>query len=715
MERILLFAVLLLSANGESPSSPVLLQGGSKVTPVEKVIQLLEDLKAEVVADGEAEAKTYDEYACFCKDTTGKKSDSILSGQDNIESLSAEIGAKTAEKEETEAAVQQRKKELEEHEAKLAETKALLEKKAAEYEAAAADLSKAISSLEGAIKALEASKPTAFLLQRAGVEQSLALADALALIDSASMQKVGTFLQAGSAVDPADPEYKFRSQGIIDILEKLLKDYQAHKAELDAEWEKTKSSLEEMIASLEGQIEEDQRFIKEGEEHIQSLIEQIADARESLVEAESLLKDDQAYLKDLTAQCEDRAKDYDQRSAQRAGEIEALTKALEILSGTVQGLDEDVNKRALLQASAVLKPQSSLSFVQVASTEASARVVLGSLLRRAQASAAVSVADARKGQAVEFLGAEGKRLHSAVLMALAARASADPFAKVKELIQKLIERLIREAASEATKKGFCDTEIGKAESDRDFRWADVKKLNSELASLEVKLEELTTEVGMLGDAMTEIDGAYKKSSALRGEIKAENIEDIEKAKEGLAAVKEAILVLKAYYKQAAKAEVLLQYSPVEDDTSGPGFEGAYKGKQQKATGIIGILEVIKSDFERTIKKTTAEEKAQAAEFVEFERASKSDYSGKNMTKTLNSQDIVTTKATIEKKMADLKMNRDLLDEALKVYEELVPACVDTGMTYEERVQAREDEIEALKKALCILDTDGVEPDCGGKK
>merc|ERR1719440_1629374 len=120
-----------------------------------------------------------------------------------------------------------------------------------------------------------------------------------------------------------------------------------------------------MISSLEGQIEEDKKFIEEGEAHIQSLVEQIADARESLVEAESLLKDDQAYLKDLTAQCEDRAKDYDQRSAMRAGELEALTKALEILTGTVKGLDEDVNKRALLQASAALKPQSSLSFVQV--------------------------------------------------------------------------------------------------------------------------------------------------------------------------------------------------------------------------------------------------------------------------------------------------------------------------------------------------------------
>merc|ERR1719446_205649 len=94
-------------------ASAAVARANSQVTPVGKVIQLLEDLKSEVVASGEAEAKTYDEYACFCKYTTGKKSDSIISGQDNIDSLSAEIGAKTAEKEETEAAVQKRKEEKE--------------------------------------------------------------------------------------------------------------------------------------------------------------------------------------------------------------------------------------------------------------------------------------------------------------------------------------------------------------------------------------------------------------------------------------------------------------------------------------------------------------------------------------------------------------------------------------------------------------------------
>ena len=48
--------------------------------------------------------------------------------------------------------------------------------------------------------------------------------------------------------------------------------------------------------------------------------------------------------------------------------------------------------------------------------------------------------------------------------------------------------------------------------------------------------------------------------------------------------------------------------------------------------------------------------------------------------------------------------------------ELQPACVDTGMSYKERVEAREDEIAALKKALCIFNEfEKYGPDGAGAK
>jgi len=194
------------------------------------------------------------------------------------------------------------------------------------------------------------------------------------------------------------------------------------------------------------------------------------------------------------------------------------------------------------------------------------------------------------------------------------KVQADPFVKVKELIQKLIERLVHESTQEATKKGFCDLELSKAEKNRNHRWADVQRLNAELASLEAKQDSLEEELGELSDALTQLNSNLEEATELRTESKDENLQTLKDAKEGLEAVSEALLVLKVFYKRAAKAKVLLQASPVDEDD--PGAEaGAYKGAQQKSNAVIGLLEVIVSDYERTIKNTSAEEEKEAAELL----------------------------------------------------------------------------------------------------
>jgi len=78
---------------------------------------------------------------------------------------------------------------------------------------------------------------------------------------------------------------------------------------------------------------------------------------------------------------------------------------------------------------------------------------------------------------------------------------------------------------------------------------------------------------------------------------------------------------------------------------------------------------------------------------------------------LDEQDLATTETSLKTKMDDLQTAVDLLDSALKELEDLKPACIDTGMSYSERVKKREEEMEALTKALCILDEDKVESEC----
>merc|ERR1719440_1515981 len=124
-----------------------------------------------------------------------------------------------------------------------------------------------------------------------------------------------------------------------------------------------------------------------------------------------------------------------------------------------------------------------------------------------------------------------------------------------------------------------------------------------------------------------------------------------------------------------------------------------------------MLEVIISDFERTIKVTTKSEKEAQREFVKFERTTKASIASKETSKSNNEFELKKTEMTILESMDDLGKHQEMLDDSLKALEDLRPACVDTGMSYEDRVQKRKDEIDALKKALCELDPDKVEDEC----
>merc|ERR1711879_96522 len=103
---------------------------------------------------------------------------------------------------------------------------------------------------------------------------------------------------------------------------------------------------------------------------------------------------------------------------------------------------------------------------------------------------------------------------------------------------------------------------------------------------------------------------------------------IKTAKEGHEAVSQALSVLRSFYKQAAKA-LFVQASPVDEDTSGPGFAGAYKGQQSGSNAILSLLETIQSDFDRTIRTTEDEESKAAREFVAFVQATKASIGSKS--------------------------------------------------------------------------------------
>jgi len=321
---------------------------------------------------------------------------------------------------------------------------------------------------------------------------------------------------------------------------------------------------------------------------------------------------------------------------------------------------------------------------------------------------------------VALLKASSIELKSPTLAMLASKAAADPFVKIKKLIQELIERLLQEAADEANHKGWCDKEIGKANQARDTKAAAVKDLNSEMAENEGKRDKLTEEISILTIELGELNDSLSKISKERSDESAENSATISEAEEGKEAVEQAIDVLSKFYKTAAKAEVFTQESSsasgVDDDMPDTGFKGANKGSQGAAAGILGMLDVILSDFERTISETEKAEKAADKEFLDFETTTKVSIGTKTVGKETNEAELQETEQNLREEKDSMESEQELLDKALQELQELQPACVATAMSYEERVAKREQEIESLKKALCILGMEGpVQTESGCEK
>jgi len=300
-------------------------------------------------------------------------------------------------------------------------------------------------------------------------------------------------------------------------------------------------------------------------------------------------------------------------------------------------------------------------------------------------------------------------LDSHSLSALAAQVSGSPFDKITKLVQELIERLLQEAADDANHQGWCNKELGEAKGQRNRKTKMVATLNEQLASSEETRDKLNEDLTHLRIEIADLEDMLAKSTKSRSEESAENAETISEAEEGASAVGEALDVLSKFYKTAAKAElmeVVTSSSETAMQMPDAGFDGAYQGGQSASTGILGMMEVIKSDFERTIKVTDKAETNAAKDFLEFETESKSSLAVKTNTKSAKETSLAETNVALADDMQSLISEQALLDKAVQELLDLEPACFPKAEPYEERVAKREQEIASLKEALCTLDKEG---------
>merc|ERR1719160_827296 len=236
----------------------------------------------------------------------------------------------------------------------------------------------------------------------------------------------------------------------------------------------------------------------------------------------------------------------------------------------------------------------------------------------------------------------------------------NPFAKVKKMIDEMITKLIEQANEEATHKGWCDTEMAKNTHTRDAKTDEINTLTAKADKLSSAITRLAQEIADLQTAITEIDAAVAKAISVRTAETKKNKEIVEDSQKAQSAVTAALGVLKDFYAKAAQATALIQTKQPEIDAPAT-FEGSYTGMGDSTGGVVGLLEVIGSDFARLEAETNTAEDEASKKHDRFMAESKKDKAVKSADLDHKSKSKVQMESDLADTESDLKGTQSEMD------------------------------------------------------
>ena len=185
-----------------------LLALANAASPVDKVVELINELKAKIEADGKAEQKVYDKYACWCETTTARKATAIEDAKVSIEKLGHSVLSLKGKSATEGSEIAEANANIASNENAQAKATAIREKENADYQANKAEMENTIGALEKAVTVLSGAGTKGELLQKkdmALLEVGLGVRNAVqALPDNAKLSEHQLSLLSSFMKDPQD-------------------------------------------------------------------------------------------------------------------------------------------------------------------------------------------------------------------------------------------------------------------------------------------------------------------------------------------------------------------------------------------------------------------------------------------------------------------------------------------------------------------------------
>jgi hypothetical protein len=640
------------------------------VTPIQKVAQMLDGMIAKGKGEKHTEETEFAEFQQWCDSTREATKKSIAEGEARIQQLEADIIKAEADAEDAAAASSELLAKADAEQADADGATAIRKKENADYEATHADLSESIDAIERAISVLksrEADVPQSLLQLSHSLKSAVSLpADAKSTIDA--------LLALSSGQAPAANAYEFQSGGVVATLEKLRLKFQdellaVQKAEIAA-----KSNYEVLFQRLTDSIKDAKERAAAKTAFKSQRLEDAAGAKGDLSVTQKAKAEDEKTLSETLSACDARSREFENNQVVRSGEIKACEQAVGILRSDAVSGNADKHLPSFTQA---------VSLVQLRGVEMSETTA----------------------RVVEFLQGRAKELGSRYLSLAASHVAADPFVKVKKMIKDLIVKLMEEANSEADHNAYCTTELATNKLTRENKQSEIDELSAHVDKKTAESQQLASQLATLSEEVAELKRQQADATNLRDTERKTNAATVADAKEAQVAVEKATKILKDFFASASDASAALLQNGGEAQLSeemSQASKAPYTGQQSSNTGIVGFLEVILSDFARLESETSSAEDQAQELFEKFMNETNQDVAVKETEIKHKDNSKLDCDQTIASLQKELQLTQEELAAADNYYQKLKPDCVDTGLSYEVRVQKREEEIQSLKEAMKIL-------------
>lgn len=569
-------------------------------------------------------------------------------------------------------------KEIAENEEALKTATAMREKEQGEFLGSEKEMIQAIRSLDAAVTVLSkhngGGKKAAFLA-KPGVINAYSVAkelmdkhyDVLATVITPTERKVlSSFMQAPKE-DYFDAEPTFnqayapQSSQIFGILSQMKETFENNLKQEQKEEMNAQEAFKSVKEGKEAEIKVAQDSVDQKSEQLAKADEIVADSKDDHEDTTNTWSADKKFLMEVKVKCKMTDIAWEKRSVIRNNEIEAVTKAIAILSS-----DEarDQFTKTLAQGSAV--------FLQTKKQS-----------RRAQAVAVISMAAMKNPK----------------LAALAVATRLDPFPKVKKAIDDMVAQLLVEKDAEIKEKDECTSNLNENEKDTAEEEHTHKKLETKIANLDQTIKDQSAAIDDLTQELSDLADQRAQASKDRKADNAAYLAEVAEQEKSQALLNNALEVLKKVYDGMGNF-VQVQQAPAVGGAAPKGFD-SYE-KSRASGGVMAMIKSIVIDSQNMVKEATVDEQQSQDAFTKLVAANNESKAAKTDAKTtLENQKAAADVDRTESKQ-ELKTSATELEALAATKGGLDKQCTFMLANFEITQKARDDEVDSLRSAKAFL-------------